>query len=1494
MGEKEAPKEIKRSFIRKAFNTMLISLVVFVFIFLLLFGFSQTSTFRNYLKDFVVDLADENLNGKLTIGSIDGTLLTSFSINNTLLTTQKDTLISAGKIEVVISPLQLLLKRIYIRSIGLSDVKINLLQNKDSTWNFENIIKPDPDTTKSKSRFEFTIIANNIKLEKIDIVKQTYTHRGSRERYQTLNMDDLIIKDFSLDANAVLDLGKNDYVFTLNNLAFTPNLNRFSLNKFSGVFTATESFLSVRNFKFVTDSSDITINARLDSVNIFGDTELNDFKTYPVRVSLEAKPFNFSDLSSYINSTEILKGAPEILFSANGKFGDIRIDRLLVEYVDTKLDLHGRVQNLNNPENLYINADIVNSSVDYKDVNELLPTLEIPKFAQLHLQDINISFDGEPQKFKSSFSSKVEDGEIKLLAEMNLKPDIIEYNLSGETSNLNLFPLIGINTELNSSLAIKGKGTSPENLNASGDVYLISTLIDSTLVDDLELKFTAANKKIDFTTEGNSKKSNVYLSSQIIFDKDNVPEYNAIGNIYNLDLSKFLNSKEYSSNLNFFFSAEGESFNLDSLNTRISLGVENSRYKDFDIDFSSIDITAKTENSFREIKLVSDFIDFKVYGDFSTNQAIDIISYEASTISKIIKDKIESLNPLQVLSSKNTENEEIAELPDAVNKPIQINYEFIFKDFDLIARIIGNEKLDIKGSGEGEIKNKDNNFVVTTDMNIDYFLLKSEKSIYYLSDSELNLNFVRDNRHLSFDKLLGATSISGKKLFFGSSINNFNMNIAFNQSKIYFMASLDYDSLLTANTSGAVIMSPKEQEIRISELSLLMQGLEWKNKDTLSIKFTPETLRFDNVAIGNGNTGINLKGSIENGKFNNLVLEANKIESYVISNYLFGNNDPLFNASGEFASILSGSFSDPIFRSTLKLNDFSYGENKFGSLFGTFNYKDKVFKGDFKFLDSTNNFNKPLLTLDAYLPFDLTIGEGKNRFIETEDINIKLTTDNFDLVTFGKLVPFVNHQSGLVKSDVMITGTYSNPRFEGGIKIDDAFFTVDYNNLDYNFNTQIKFDGNKILIESLNLMNTRMVTYPGKMSAKGEVELDGFNFRDFNMTVNGELSVLGKASQVTSPLLYGDLLISTGNDWEFTYSNNRSFFKGDIILKKTDLTYTTTENTYDSAIKNYDFRIIEDTTNIDSEVKRFDELIAELNKNRNATKKLSKGAFDYQLNIRIEDKANIVFILSQAANQKLFVEMNGDLKFEDIKSVQLAQGAFELMSGSKLEFFKTFEATGTVRFESDIMNPYLDIIATYEGEYFDPRDQSAIAQDVAVKIKIKGELKDLGANLASNPESIGVYMGSRNIQNDSRDLRYDNADAFAFILTGKFKDDLTASDKASVAGQTSALGSTATTFLGPVLTGFVNSAVGDLVNNISVSQSGEFTKFSLSGRYQNLKYSFGGTTEVFQNFSKANIKFEYLFNQRFLIRLERKDPVVNNYNYEDKINELGLKYRFEF
>ena len=104
--------------------------------------------------------------------------------------------------------------------------------------------------------------------------------------------------------------------------------------------------------------------------------------------------------------------------------------------------------------------------------------------------------------------------------------------------------------------------------------------------------------------------------------------------------------------------------------------------------------------------------------------------------------------------------------------------------------------------------------------------------------------------------------------------------------------------------------------------------------------------------------------------------------------------------------------------------------------------------------------------------------------------------------------------------------------------------------------------------------------------------------------------------------------------------------------------------------------------------------------------------------------------------------------------------------------------------------------------------------------------------------------------------------------------------------------------LGSQLTNYLNSSLGGLINNIKLNKySGRDSyKLLFSGKYNNIRYSFGGSfgsqTDYLQ-LSKADIRVEYLFNPNFLIRLEQKDPIIET-TTKEKIQEVGLKYKFEF
>lgn len=1480
----------KRSLFRRIVNAFILFFLAIIVLSILFIGFSQTSTFREILKDNLISAVNSSINGNLYIEKIDGTILTSIFIRNTVLTTSGDTLLKAEKIEIKTSPLQILLKKIFFRKILIENAAIKFLQDENGEWNYNKLIKPVEEDT-SKSEFNFYIQANDIQLKNINFCQQSFPNLNSSRNYKTANYDDLRINNLFLSAQAFIDVPNSDYLLILNELSLKPNLTRFTLQNISGEFAITKEFVSVSNFAFITDSSDIRLNARIDSLNIFSNIALEDFKNFPVSIDLDAKSFNFDDLSSFINSTEILKGNPSLELRAKGKFGGFNIEKLALDYRSTHFEINGQILNLNKPENLYIKAKIKDTDLNYRDVNALLPSLELPEFAKLEVSDINMEYEGEPTNFKSILSGNIENGSLKIDAALNFKNEPMTYDIKFETNNIDLNPLIGISTSINSKGNLVGKGTSPFELNYDLNFIADESIFNRIPIEKLNLKSKAANRKIDLELNGVSKTTEALITGEVVFDNDTIPAYSLLGSLNHLDLSSFIEG-DYKSDLNFYFNVDGKYFDPDQITGIFAVGIDSSKYRGTKIHNSIIDVTLKNDPTFREIKFDSDFIDFAIKGQFSLKDAIDIVAYEASTISKIISEKIKELNPLAVIGTgiSNQEKEEV--LPEIINKDLKFDFEFNFKDFALITELIGYDRFDIMGNGKGSVINHPPNFSINSNLDLDYIVFIDKNSTLYISDIKTDLNFVRDNHYATFDKLSGSAQLTSKRFYTGTYIKDIFADIRFDQSKLFFNASANFEDMVNANAQGYILMRPVEQLIRIGKLKADYNGLLWANRDTIEIFFNPYRFNIANCALYNDTSSISIKGTIENSGAQNLLLQANNISGRILSKYLIGKDDFKLKADADFKAVIRGDFEDPYINTTIKLNNLKYGNHQLGFLDGTIRYLNKVVTTDVKFIDSTYNVNKPLLTLNGTIPIDLSFASVENRIINSKEMNLKLLSNDFDLRTFANLIPNIADQKGKILTDLSITGTLDKPIFSGFFSLQNGYFRSTNTNLPYRCDLSLNFSQQGLLIDSLIVANAGGTKYPGKIKGYGSLIFDGFRPKDMSIRFNGDIALFSDQSRSTSPFLYGDLKIGTASDWLLTLRNNILFFKGDILLKETNLTLTTSEQSSVSS-SNYNVIYVEDSSKIDLEQLRFEEILASEN---NGSKNNGDESIriDYEIGVRVENSARINIILSQAVNQKLLVEMQGELNYESLAGEIRAQGAFDLMNGSKLEFFRTFDATGKIRFETDITNPYLDILATYTNDYIDPRNSNSTPELVAVKIKINGLLKDLGKNLASNTESIGVYVGQRNIQNNVRDIRYDYADAFSFILIGKFKDDLTAQDRAQVAGQTNAIGNTATSFLGSVLTSFVNSAVGDLVNNIQISQAGDYTKFSLSGRVQNLRYSFGGTTEVFQNIGKANLKIEYLFNPKFLIRLERKDPIGQTYVLDEKINEMALKYKFEF
>lgn len=1503
----EQKKNIKprRSLFRKIVNVFIGFFIVLLVLLVILFGFTQTKTFRELLREKVVEIANNELNGRLAIGKIDGTILTSLILRDVLLTQQQDTLLSAQKIEVKTSPLQILLDKIFVRSVLIENTTVNLIRDTAGVYNISRLFKPKVDEDTVKSKFGYQIIVSEFIINNASFRSASFENRKSNLQYATINSDDLRIDSLYLHLNAFADIAENFYHAEIESFSFKPNLTNFRLYNMKGDFELTNKYGRISDFSFNSNTTDFDLEASMDNFNLFEDFEMSKLKNSPVKVKIDARVFDFTDLTSYVSSTDIMKGSVKFRLDVGGKFGNMDINDLSLDYLQTHLNLEGNLKNLHTPEDLYIRAHIHNSQIHQPDIDKLLPVYKLPVYQGLYLRNIIIDYEGYPVNFTADLKTDLPEGYIEARSKFDFTSDKMKYDISFLTSRLNLNPVINTPTKLNLTAEVKGEGTSPDEMNSSVLLKLNNSVYNEFRIDSLRLTSRAQSGNINLLLNTIANDTRINLNGNLLYTDPDNPRYTLSGRINELDLNKLVSDTTLKSNLNFSFNLKGESFEPDNMTADFRLNLQKSMFNSKQIDSTRIDLAYhKNTAETRFIDFKSDFADFNLTGKFDLSKAIDLLSYQSDVITKTVMRKIYDFNPMALVS----DTVEAAELgkrfeiqleqPPVLNEDLDMKYRMEIKDFALVSLVTGFDQIDIDGIVSGRVSN--NNKIFFSSILVDFEKLKllTGSNIMYASNIYLDLDLGRENDSISFDNLTMNLKLTTDRVFSGNDLKNINIGMGLKSSVLNYSVAAEMDTTLKTELVGITDMSGNQFRFEISRLWADYMNFIWQNEGTMKGTYTRDYFIIDKFTLARNGSRINLSGSLYSDGKENLKLSVENLHTDML-NFLAGMDPNALSGTVNLEMLMNGYLHAPVIDLTLNMDSLAARNVKLGFLRSKMHYDNKLLITDIKFLDSTFNVNEPSLALEGRIPVDLSLVGAKERVIQGQPINVELRSNNFFLSTFAPFVPVVANLNGKLISDIKISGTTDNIDYAGNIRITEGSFHSTFNNMPYEMELNISLAQEQITIENLTLMNARKTDYRGALTGTGNIKFDGLSPQSAQMTMKGDLKVLSRATEAVLPMFYGDLVVQSDGDWRFTYENGQANLEGVALLVNTDVTYNAVYQTAYSGEDDFVYRYIPDTAKVDVKQQEFKDVVSLSRRYSPIRPPQKQKTFDlnYNLRVKIQDDANVRVILNREANQGLTLVMDGQLV---LGKGGLAQGKFNLLDGSELQFIKTLSAEGSVLFESELTNPRLDITAIYLSEYTPPGTQGETDVEpelVEVRIKINSTLEKLNENLAGTEDNIAVYEGEENIRNDVPSPQRSSVDAIAFIITGYFSDELGAWFGDGNTGNGSGLFSGyGTSILGGLLSGFANSQFGDVVRNIELEQGqNNETRFNLSGRYQNVRYTIGSSTEQYTDVSKANIKIEYPVNERFIIRFERKEPISSTTtNLQDRITEFALRYRFIF
>ncbi len=1523
-GKQEKKPKRKRTLLQRIVNVFLYIGIGFLILFLIFLGISQTSMFREFVRTTVIEQADSVLNGTINIEKIEGTIFTSLILRNTVVNMKSDTLLQAQKIEVKTSPLQLFLKKIYVRAIEIDDAKISLKKDNEGVLNISKLIPPkeNPDTTKSE--FPFKIQVQDLSLKNIDFSLQSFDKINSNAVYQNLNTSDLRVNNINLSISAFADISNDHFELIINKFYAEPNLSSFKLNNLTGDFYIDKNKVSIKNLNLETSLTKVEIDAEIKDHHFFDGNGLDSFWLAPLKVKFKADDFDFDDLSAFIKPTEILKGKVKTELDASGSLRKLNISSLVVDYLNTHLQMNGTVRNIDHAENMYINADLKNSYVNELDADKLLPSIGIPVYENLGVVKFDtLLYDGEPLNFKTTFFAVTDHGTIGATGSLDLTKKLLGYDLSCSTTNLNLAPVINIETELNSNFHIKGNGVSPKDLQANINFNASNSQFVGNHFNTLSMNIKAHEKIIDYSVEILKDTSKAALNGKFDFANEIDPSYNIKGFVHNINLQEFTGDSLLTSNLNFNINADGESFDLEKMNLFLVLTLNQSTIKGKSIPDSThaiVDIRKNDEGK-HIINFISDLADITLQGNFSVKNAISILTNEANLLTKLVKEKTNEIfkTDSSVVNENQSNNLKIDKINSMdnitdIDSSFSMQYNIEFKDFTLLSLLIGNDQLEIDGYVNGEIKNNNNNLSITLNSEMKYLKYWGKDNVFFLSNLNMGFNVENNFSAMSLNDITAGLKLNTDRVFMGSDIYDLKLDLQLKNDLANLKFSSMLEDYLKAGLKGAIDLSGNKIVLDLDSLKAIYNKYELVNKNKIQIEYAQDHINFNSFTLLSKNGELNINGSLVRNGEQNLKVSLNNFRGQNLSTGFFDIRKE--NSVGSKINLLAnvtGKFNSPHIDVDLNVDSISFKGTNFGMLKGKLNYKNQNLETNIKFinpnlvekLSQTKNDSLALL-IKGNIPVDLSLTSVKERLLKSKPIDLSINADNFNLSTFGDLLPMFKHLKGILSANVSIGGTIDNIIQSGEIDLSNAGFLFSENNLEYNAALHLTLNNEKININNLMVENVQGTKQGGRMNGSGSAVLDNFKIASLEIEANGNLKALSKDSKSASPTVYGDLVIETNGSIKFTMNGNSKILNAPIIVKSANLTFAPAKSAYSGASSKYIYKFVKspkDTLNKEVDFESLVEMSRE-REQRNAGGPAESGLFDYSIDVTVENEATIVFVLSKEANQNLTAILSGNFLYEKNGNKTNAQGELKLLDGSTLAFFKKLEATGTIQFESELSNPYINIVATYSADY---SGNSTVASTTAsgsttstqissseevpveVRIKIKGFLNDLTeGQLVQDKNNVAVYVGSDNIKNDVADQSKDVSDAIIFLMANKFKSDDIFGGSNGGGGLTSNL---AASLSGSILGGFLNQQFGEYVKSVEVTT----TKFALSGQAGKFKYIIGGATKTMQDLGQANVQIVYPFTQRFLIRLERKQPIVEQQsNTTEMINELGLKYIFEF
>ncbi len=1453
--------------------------ILFVFFPLIVFLASFTRFFNREVRDALVMVVDDGTNANLHLGEIHGSVFGTFVIDGAALLYHGQPVAMVDTVRISHLPLSLITKTIQVTDLELVNPRFFLIRYKDGTYNVDRIGKP---SGTPGGKFDWTILVRSVILRGGEFTLYDSTAdkqvngRNSRS-HQRFDATNFKVQNLSLAASA--SLAGDNLSVNMRNLSLLLERPRVNVDSLSfGLFTSpggTElSGLRLRSGRTVIHA-DLTLTGQdiLDSLNIH--TVRGKYFT----ASVHASDADLEQVKDFVSLPLDTLSKFGLTLFASGTLDSLNVKQCLLTTDSCTVPLYASFTHVID-STITMDVRASDARVNMRELSSALRGVGFPNAGRLGTLNLFASAQGPPHELR--VSAELSNEATKISAQSLIHRDGYEGEFAFK--GLNVAEIVnagGFNTFLNGSGSFVLHMNGESIPDGTATLTIDSSAFDQTVVPQAFVQVLSSHDSLDASVNLLTSRGNVAGSASL----------NAATSVYSgdfsfseLNLAPFTHVNTLKSDLTGRLLVDGRGFNVDSMQSELSLLTEQSSLGKFNLGNSAFAVELNTTNTEKDLQVHSPFFAVSVHGKFLPHK----LPGDLASLFAGIADSF---------SNRFTGGSDTLSGKSSAVPGLDANVDVDVKDARLFGQLTGDTSLFGDASTHFVVRSDKDSVSISGYCSSD--TLAYQKDSVSVLGSNINLGFdfrsgpglsVWKSGAWSADGKIGAVEIGKTRLYAralhveyspGDSARPPLLNLAVNGG-VDTLVGFDVHASANVDNGGFSFVA--------DTVTGSIYGVPLAAESHVFVKYSPETFVFSpalfnaelNSVPGTPHALVTAQGaySLESGADLHFGFENVGLRSVQKIMRLDTTNLKLNGRVSGWAD-LKNEGSRMLLSLGYRGNNIEYNRTRAKWIDGKLTMNGDVMAIDAQ-LSKEEDSASYALKLNGTVPLSGNSAEG---------LHLDLTADSLNISFLTPFIAGVEDFGGTLSGNMNVSGKYSTPEMKGTMELTDGRIRLLANEVNYLLKGTIKGDGDKLVLAPM--MISDVPGQPGgTILANGSITIGENTIKKFDLLFDGSLLVLNSSAQRTLQGIYGSAVVGAGKSGlRLGGSLDRPMLSGTLNIQAADMTLLPLQRKEDLAAQEIIYHFPQDTSakaSVKQDAGSGDAPVT-------ASSGSLIDSLRYDVEVETKDNVNLRMIFDPTTNEELSAVLGGRLHLSNLSGSMELTGDVSVQNNSYYNFYgRHFAASGKLSFTGNPLNPTLNIDAQYQGEHIASGDTTnQKTESVVVELGITGTFD------RPNAPDMSLTVDGIPYQGDAQ------TNAISFILTNEFADQLTNPQRRSVADNLwsqAGVGilSAGTSVLSGALTNlfsrefsFIRSAelryssIADLANP-DVAITTQFGKATIR---------VGG--QVFSSIGNADVSVDYplteLLGNMLYLQLSRK-TALNNQTYlqRETVNALRLFYQLSF